>query len=92
MYNKGVKETIFPVLLQDTCRVNFRSVMCVSTEKAGSMSGDSGHGSSQTDAYDELFHTPNTVDLDPLDNEQEENGNKVGFRLFFSSLFLSYQN
>ncbi|XP_017267791.1 dmX-like protein 1 isoform X2 [Kryptolebias marmoratus] len=46
-------------------------------EKAGSMSGDSGHGSSQTDAYDELFHTPSTVDLDPLDNGQEENGNKV---------------
>uniref|UniRef100_A0A8C6LVA4 Dmx like 1 n=1 Tax=Nothobranchius furzeri TaxID=105023 RepID=A0A8C6LVA4_NOTFU len=42
-----------------------------------SVSGDSGHGSSQTDAYDELFHTPNTVDLDPLDNEKEENGNKV---------------
>nr|XP_054587570.1 dmX-like protein 1 isoform X2 [Nothobranchius furzeri] len=46
-------------------------------EKAASVSGDSGHGSSQTDAYDELFHTPNTVDLDPLDNEKEENGNKV---------------
>uniref|UniRef100_A0A3P9PH28 Dmx like 1 n=1 Tax=Poecilia reticulata TaxID=8081 RepID=A0A3P9PH28_POERE len=37
----------------------------------------SGHGSSQTDAYDELFHTHNTLDLDPLDNEQEEPGNKV---------------
>ncbi|XP_008416474.1 dmX-like protein 1 isoform X4 [Poecilia reticulata] len=46
-------------------------------EKGGSMSGDSGHGSSQTDAYDELFHTHNTLDLDPLDNEQEEPGNKV---------------
>lgn len=41
------------------------------------MSGDSGHGSSQTDAYDELFHTHNTLDLNPLDNEQEEPGNKV---------------
>ncbi|KAM6930538.1 LOW QUALITY PROTEIN: dmX-like protein 1 [Xenentodon cancila] len=46
-------------------------------DKGGSVSGDSGHGSSQTDAYDELFHTPNTVDLDPLDNDQEETGNKV---------------
>uniref|UniRef100_M4APN4 Dmx like 1 n=1 Tax=Xiphophorus maculatus TaxID=8083 RepID=M4APN4_XIPMA len=46
-------------------------------EKGGSMSGDSGHGSSQTDAYDELFHTHNTLDLNPLDNEQEEPGNKV---------------
>ncbi|KAM9744364.1 dmX-like protein 1 isoform 4-T5 [Menidia menidia] len=46
-------------------------------DKAGSVSGDSGHGSSQTDAYDELFHTPNMVDLDPLDNDQEEMGNKV---------------
>ncbi|XP_054630214.1 dmX-like protein 1 isoform X1 [Dunckerocampus dactyliophorus] len=47
-------------------------------EKVGSVSGDSGHGSSHTDAYDELFHTPSMVDLDPLDhNEQEETGNKV---------------
>uniref|UniRef100_A0A672ISD4 Dmx like 1 n=1 Tax=Salarias fasciatus TaxID=181472 RepID=A0A672ISD4_SALFA len=43
----------------------------------GSVSGDSGHGSSHTDAYDELFHTPSTVDLDPLESEQEETGNKV---------------
>lgn len=43
----------------------------------GSVSGDSGHGSSHTDAYDELFHTPSAVDLDPLDNDQEETGNKV---------------
>lgn len=48
------------------------------------MSGDSGHGSSQTDAYDELFHTHNTLDLDPLDNEEEETGNKVG--LLFHAL------
>ncbi|MEQ2298063.1 hypothetical protein AMECASPLE_001282, partial [Ameca splendens] len=46
-------------------------------EKGGSLSGDSGHGSSQTDAYDELFHAHNTPDLDPLNNEQEETGNKV---------------
>ncbi|XP_069563830.1 dmX-like protein 1 isoform X1 [Brachyistius frenatus] len=46
-------------------------------DKVGSVSGDSGHGSSHTDAYDELFHTPNVVDLDPLDNDQEEMGNKV---------------
>uniref|UniRef100_A0A4W6C758 Dmx like 1 n=1 Tax=Lates calcarifer TaxID=8187 RepID=A0A4W6C758_LATCA len=38
---------------------------------------DSGHGSSHTDAYDELFHTPSIVDLDPLDSDQEEPGNKV---------------
>uniref|UniRef100_H2LEH3 Dmx like 1 n=1 Tax=Oryzias latipes TaxID=8090 RepID=H2LEH3_ORYLA len=46
-------------------------------EKGGSVSGDSGHGSSQTDAYDELFHTPNTVDLNLLNEEQEETGSKV---------------
>ncbi|XP_047448756.1 dmX-like protein 1 [Mugil cephalus] len=46
-------------------------------DKVGSVSGDSGHGSSHTDAYDELFHTPNIVDLDPLDSDQEETGNKV---------------
>uniref|UniRef100_A0A669B502 Dmx like 1 n=1 Tax=Oreochromis niloticus TaxID=8128 RepID=A0A669B502_ORENI len=38
---------------------------------------DSGHGSSHTDAYDELFHTPNVMDLDPLDNDREKTGNKV---------------
>uniref|UniRef100_A0A665T6Q4 Dmx like 1 n=1 Tax=Echeneis naucrates TaxID=173247 RepID=A0A665T6Q4_ECHNA len=38
---------------------------------------DSGHGSSQTDAYDELFHTSNIVDLDPLDNDAEKTSNKV---------------
>uniref|UniRef100_A0A7N8XMA7 Dmx like 1 n=1 Tax=Mastacembelus armatus TaxID=205130 RepID=A0A7N8XMA7_9TELE len=38
---------------------------------------DSGHGSSHTDAYDELFHTPSIVDPDPLENDQEETGNKV---------------
>lgn len=43
----------------------------------GSVSGDSGHGSSHADAYDELFHTPSIADLDPLDSEQEETGNKV---------------
>ncbi|XP_049618495.1 dmX-like protein 1 isoform X2 [Syngnathus scovelli] len=47
-------------------------------EKVGSVSGDSGHGSSHTDAYDELFHTPSIADLDPLEqDEQEEAGNKV---------------
>ncbi|KAF0034046.1 hypothetical protein F2P81_014112 [Scophthalmus maximus] len=35
------------------------------------------HGSTHTDAYDELFHTSSIVDLDPLDNNQEETGNKV---------------
>uniref|UniRef100_A0A8D3CVN5 Dmx like 1 n=1 Tax=Scophthalmus maximus TaxID=52904 RepID=A0A8D3CVN5_SCOMX len=43
----------------------------------GSVSGDSRHGSTHTDAYDELFHTSSIVDLDPLDNNQEETGNKV---------------
>ncbi|XP_061623672.1 dmX-like protein 1 isoform X4 [Phyllopteryx taeniolatus] len=47
-------------------------------EKVGSVSGDSGHGSSHTDAYDELFHTPSIAELDPLDQDvQEEAGNKV---------------
>uniref|UniRef100_A0A671UU96 Dmx like 1 n=1 Tax=Sparus aurata TaxID=8175 RepID=A0A671UU96_SPAAU len=48
-----------------------------SPNPVGSVSGDSGHGSSHTDAYDELFQTPSMADLDPLDNDQEETGNKV---------------
>lgn len=55
----------------------FNSVLHFLTDKVGSVSGDSGHGSSHTDAYDELFHTPNMMDLDPLDNDQEKTGNKV---------------
>ncbi|KAM9392555.1 dmX-like protein 1 isoform 2-T2 [Pholidichthys leucotaenia] len=47
------------------------------SDKVGSVSGDSGHGSSHTDAYDELFHTPNIVDLDPLDRDREEKEDKV---------------
>ena len=58
---------------------NTGSVLCFPIDKIGSVSGDSGHGSSHTDAYDELFHTPSIVDLDPLDNDQEETGNKVSF-------------
>ncbi|XP_037115641.1 dmX-like protein 1 isoform X2 [Syngnathus acus] len=46
-------------------------------EKVGSVSGDSGHGSSHTDAYDELFHTPSVADLDPLEQDEQEAGNKV---------------
>ncbi|KAI3372724.1 hypothetical protein L3Q82_023186 [Scortum barcoo] len=46
-------------------------------DKVGSVSGDSGHGSSHTGTYDELFQTPSIADLDPLDNDQEETGNKV---------------
>ncbi|XP_055017925.1 dmX-like protein 1 [Boleophthalmus pectinirostris] len=46
-------------------------------DKVGSVSGDSGHGSSHTDAYDELFHTPTLGELDTLENDQEETGNKV---------------
>ena len=49
------------------------------TDKVGSVSGDSGHGSSHADVYDELFHTPSIGDLDPLDDDQEETGNKVCF-------------
>uniref|UniRef100_A0A8C5GTE0 RAVE complex protein Rav1 C-terminal domain-containing protein n=1 Tax=Gouania willdenowi TaxID=441366 RepID=A0A8C5GTE0_GOUWI len=39
--------------------------------------GYSGHGSSHTDAYDELFQASNALDVNPLDNDQEEAGNKV---------------
>nr|XP_033475199.1 dmX-like protein 1 isoform X4 [Epinephelus lanceolatus] len=46
-------------------------------DKVGSVSGDSGHGSTRADVYDELFHTPSIADLDPLDDDQEETGNKV---------------
>uniref|UniRef100_A0A3B4BDG4 RAVE complex protein Rav1 C-terminal domain-containing protein n=1 Tax=Periophthalmus magnuspinnatus TaxID=409849 RepID=A0A3B4BDG4_9GOBI len=46
-------------------------------DKVSSVSRDSGHGSSHTDAYDELFHTPTLGELDPLDSDQEETGNKV---------------
>uniref|UniRef100_A0A8C2X8Y8 Dmx like 1 n=1 Tax=Cyclopterus lumpus TaxID=8103 RepID=A0A8C2X8Y8_CYCLU len=45
--------------------------------KPGCVSGDSGHGSIHTDVYDELFHTPTVADLDPLEDDQEETGNKV---------------
>lgn len=45
----------------------------------GSVSGDSGHGSSHADVYDELFQAPSIVDLDPLEDDQEETGNKVRF-------------
>lgn len=51
----------------------------VLTDTVGSVGGDSGHGSSQTDAYDELFHLPTTADLEPLDSDQEEASNKVAF-------------
>lgn len=53
------------------------SLFCSPSDKVGSVGGDSGHGSSHTDAYDELFQTPSMADLDPLDNDQEEAGNKV---------------
>ncbi|KAK5932313.1 hypothetical protein CgunFtcFv8_004030 [Champsocephalus gunnari] len=46
-------------------------------DKVGSVGGDSGHGSSHTDVYDELFQAPSIVDLDPLEDDQEETGNKV---------------
>uniref|UniRef100_A0A8C7ZU86 Dmx like 1 n=1 Tax=Oryzias sinensis TaxID=183150 RepID=A0A8C7ZU86_9TELE len=47
----------------------------------------SGHGSSQTDAYDELFHTPNTVDLNLLNEEQEETGSKVNLSKYSPTYF-----
>nr|XP_040051616.1 dmX-like protein 1 isoform X2 [Gasterosteus aculeatus aculeatus] len=46
-------------------------------DNVSSVGGDSGHGSSHTDVYDELFHTPTIGDLDPLHDDQEETGNKV---------------
>ncbi|XP_068165550.1 dmX-like protein 1 isoform X2 [Antennarius striatus] len=46
-------------------------------DKVCSVSGDSGHGSSHTDAYDELFKAPTIADLDSLDSDQEETGSKV---------------
>ena len=58
----------------------------------GSVSGDSGHGSSHTDAYDELFQTPSMADLDPLDNDQEETGNKVGSFWLLPSSKRIYKN
>lgn len=52
-----------------------------STDKVDTVSGDSGHDSSHTDTYDELFKTVSMADLDPLDSDQEETGNKVRFCL-----------
>lgn len=59
--------------------VSSTPVWLIPTDKVGSVSGDSGHGSSHIDAYDELFKTPSIADVDPLDNDQEETGNKVIF-------------
>lgn len=53
--------------------------MWLSTDKVDTVSGDSGHDSSHTDTYDELFKTISEADLDPLDSDQEETGNKVNF-------------
>ncbi|KAJ7994355.1 hypothetical protein DPEC_G00265000 [Dallia pectoralis] len=49
------------------------------TPKETSVSGDSGHGSSQTDTYDELFQGAgaDVEDLDPLGEDQEEISGKV---------------
>ncbi|XP_062854976.1 dmX-like protein 1 isoform X2 [Trichomycterus rosablanca] len=43
-------------------------------DKAPSVSGDSGHGSSRADTYDELFQatTVSLDDLDPLDSKEED--------------------
>ncbi|XP_027023135.2 dmX-like protein 1 isoform X2 [Tachysurus fulvidraco] len=47
--------------------------------KTSSVSGDSGHGSSQTDTYDELFQTSpvSLDDMDLLDGEEEDAKAKV---------------
>lgn len=52
------------------------------SDKVDTVSGDSGHDSSHTDTYDELFKTISMADLDPLDSDQEETGCKVN--LLFS--------
>ncbi|XP_064867474.1 dmX-like protein 1 isoform X4 [Oncorhynchus nerka] len=48
-------------------------------DKVVSLSGDSGHGSSQTDAYDELFQSSGVGvdDLEHMDSDQEDGGAKV---------------
>ncbi|XP_066499855.1 dmX-like protein 1 isoform X2 [Hoplias malabaricus] len=48
-------------------------------EKMTSISGDSGHGSSRTDTYDELFQatTLSMDDVNPLDSEEEDSKPKV---------------
>ncbi|KAK1801253.1 hypothetical protein P4O66_022937 [Electrophorus voltai] len=48
-------------------------------DKTSSVSGDSGHGSSRTDTYDELFQatTLSMDDMDPLDGEDEDASAKV---------------
>ncbi|CAG09601.1 unnamed protein product, partial [Tetraodon nigroviridis] len=49
----------------------------ISHDKVDTVSGDSGHDSSHTDTYDELFKTISLADLDPLDSDQVETGSKV---------------
>ncbi|XP_036382466.1 dmX-like protein 1 isoform X2 [Megalops cyprinoides] len=48
-------------------------------DKAASVGGDSGRGSCQTDAYDELFQAaaPGPGEVDPLDSDQEDEAPKV---------------
>ncbi|CAB1321498.1 unnamed protein product [Coregonus sp. 'balchen'] len=48
-------------------------------DKVASVSGDSGHGSSQTDAYDDLFQSSGlgVEDLEPMDSDQEDGCAKV---------------
>lgn len=55
--------------------------MWLSSDKVDTVSGDSGHDSSHTDTYDELFKTISLADLDPLDSDQVETGSKVKFCL-----------
>lgn len=48
-------------------------------DKPASVSGDSGHGSSRTDTYDELFQATSMSldDMDPLDGEEGDSNTKV---------------
>ncbi|XP_064153309.1 dmX-like protein 1 isoform X1 [Anguilla rostrata] len=47
-------------------------------DKTASVGGDSGHGSSQADAYDELFQAPAPGEAaDPLNSDQEDEAPKV---------------
>ncbi|XP_076859615.1 dmX-like protein 1 isoform X2 [Brachyhypopomus gauderio] len=50
-----------------------------SKDKTSSVGGDSGHGSSRTDTYDELFQATamSMEDMDPLDGEDEDANAKV---------------
>lgn len=60
--------------------------MWLSPDKVDTVSGDSGHDSSHTDTYDELFKTISMADLDPLDSDQEDTGCKVNLLLMLNGV------